>query len=146
MDDQREIKFRYILIYKDKIKIVFATLEEIEMGKMDEYLMSKSAKFREQDKVLVKDLYTGHHDKNDKEIYERDIMRLTDDNGQTFYTTVRWIDWNSGLSLVELKNWNKDIKNDLLIEPAGQYLANQEVIGNVIENPELLKWIYEKNK
>lgn len=71
----KNIKIRYILKHKGKIKVVFATIEEIEQGKMDEYLMQKSEKFRSEDNVIARNLWTNNTDKNDKEIYSDDIIK-----------------------------------------------------------------------
>ena len=73
---EREIKFRYILKHKGKIKIVYATLSEIEQGKMDEYLMQKSAKFRGEDELIARERYIERKDKSGKEIYDGDIVML----------------------------------------------------------------------
>jgi len=117
---QREIKFRYILKYKDKLRIVFATIEEIEMGKMDDYLMSKSALFREKDKIISRDLYTGIKDKKGKEIYEGDIMgNSLREKGEVKWEAIGF-NWGDNFSI-----GNGDI-DDI------------EVIGNIYENPELL--------
>ena len=71
--------------------------------------------------------YTGLHDKNDKEIYEGDILRF--DLSEMGYIELGFIEFiDSGF-------WMKS--------PNGQiHLPTQErreVIGNIHENPELLK-------
>ena len=127
---QRKIKFRYILKHKGKIKVVYATLEEIEQGKMDDYLMQKSEKFRNKNNVIARNQYVGRKDKNDKEIYEEDI---------TNYGVIKWceyLNWDTGGSLhpgFYFKSeegdldYHKGFDNDI------------EVIGNITEIPKLLK-------
>lgn len=142
MDKQREIKFRLridnkVVGYEKWYRSKKQTKDD-KTGAKAQWLYSKddkywNPKYIEHDE---KDQYTGLKDKNGKEIYGGDILRLVDDNGKTFDSTVRWINWDSSFRLVELKNWDKDIGTDLLIEPVGQHLAIQKVIGNIYENPE----------
>ena len=86
--------------------------------------------------------YTGLKDRNGKEIYEGDILRFTEvdeDSAwgaeKTYITQVKWID--------ELADWR-------VIFPSGRRTElhcilqipcfyDQEIIGNVHENPELLE-------
>lgn len=71
--------------------------------------------------------YTGLHDKNGKEIYEGDIVRA-------------WIDIGPGgemlgICQVIIENFGNNIQEWTYKEPG--FLP--EVIGNIHENPELLK-------
>jgi uncharacterized phage protein (TIGR01671 family) len=72
--------------------------------------------------ILVQ--YTGLNDKNGKEIYEGDILQLFNPK-QTFY-----VKFEDGCFLLEP-------------EPTGLFLYEEnkkaEIIGNIFENPELLK-------
>lgn len=70
--------------------------------------------------------YTGLKDKNDKEIYEGDLLKITD----TFHTYPMPVIWSEDCWTMEvegtygtLSEWNE----------AG------EIIGNIYENPELIK-------
>jgi len=67
--------------------------------------------------------FTGLKDKNGKEIYEGDIMN---DKGIKF--EVYWNQHNG--------NWSRKNISELL---AGETMKNSEIIGNIHENPELLK-------
>lgn len=73
---------------------------------------------------FVVEQYTGLKDKNDKEIYEGDIVQIYK-GGATY--EVAWMDKDGG--------WFCFSNNDDHYEPL--YHADFEVIGNIHENPEL---------
>ncbi|MEC0171676.1 YopX family protein [Paenibacillus graminis] len=75
-------------------------------------------------KEVVLSQYTGRKDRNDEEIYEGDIMRAYNDFGDVFsqLTVVRFDQ--------EKMEWKGVDWSDL---------KNEEVIGNIYENPELLE-------
>ena len=76
--------------------------------------------------------YTGLKDKNGKEIYEGDVLKNTEHN---FTFKVQWGMENESYA-GWAGNWNeKDFVSPLFNAP----LENCEVIGNIHENPELLK-------
>jgi phage uncharacterized protein TIGR01671 len=75
--------------------------------------------------------YTGLKDKNDKEIYEGDIIKWVDWSGHKRKTEVRYDEewkrfcvWLNGAETIGV---NKHLSNDI------------EVIGNIYDNPELTK-------
>ncbi len=77
--------------------------------------------------------YTGPQDKNGKEIYEGDIVRGKD--------SVRLIEYKDGRFVARKLNDSKNYQYDGIIT---RYLPQNwkdqfEVIGNIWENPELLK-------
>jgi len=126
---QQEIKFRYILKHKGKIKIVYATLEEIEQGKMDDYLMQKSEKFRNKNNVIARNQYVDRKDKNGKEIYSGDIIVLKMPASKTVITGI--IEYNINNAAFQINDggvYYKELVN----------VKNIEVIGNITENPKLL--------
>lgn len=65
--------------------------------------------------------YTGHNDKNNKEIYEEDI--------------VEWFSNNGKICMRMAVDWRKD---ETGYKPRGISNGNTLVIGNIHDNPELL--------
>lgn len=73
--------------------------------------------------------FTGLFDKNGKEIYEGDVIKL--DNEPNYYVI-----FEKGCFLgKEIKGWDSMVDNF----PIGLQSQIGEVIGNVYENPDLLK-------
>lgn len=70
--------------------------------------------------------FTGLKDKNGKEIYEGDIVKLEQ--------------WNPSIAEVvfDRGGFCFRFKKDDTYYPDGKYLEEGEVIGNIYENPELL--------
>ena len=108
----RPIKFRYrIKLATDEIHTEIVNLADLENGYLKEYIVPSC-------KILTKDQFTGLHDKNNKEIYERDIVESWDK-----------VSNNYGRSMVEWHNQGYWYFQD------GDEI---EVIGNKWENPELI--------
>ena len=68
--------------------------------------------------------YTGLKDKNGKEIYHKDIVR--------YYEELWTVEWNENSSSFEVLSLDKN-------EVMAMGDSRMEIIGNIYENPELLK-------
>lgn len=79
--------------------------------------------FRETDDCIVEQC-TGLKDKNEKLIYENDLLK--DNNG------IWQVKWNNEEGAFYI--WNK--KRDFYLSP---FIGKYEIIGNINENPELLE-------
>lgn len=83
--------------------------------------------------------YTGLKDKNDKEIYEGDVVRQyadCDEYGCDIYFRYL-IEWdNEQLAYCGNEIQSKGLTNDRYY---GTDMADYEIIGNIYENPELLE-------
>ncbi len=77
--------------------------------------------------------YTGLKDKNEKEIYEGDIIEWTTHSGNKYRFSVKYSNKYAQYIIVN----TKDISMEY--EPLGDF-ENIEVIGNIYDNPELLKY------
>lgn len=86
--------------------------------------------YKFQDKVLMQ--FTGLLDKNGKEIYEGDIVKFIDPNSfpEPFTEFTTEVFWCNRFSRFSLKNTHTDLSF---------LLDDIEVIGNIHENPALLK-------
>ena len=87
--------------------------------------------------------FTGLTDKNGVRIFEGDIVRLTDEHNEIEWTAVVVFgnpngeyNWGWQLKAIGEFDGNKDILLWVDMEESGAYC---EIIGNIHDNPELLK-------
>ena len=152
----REIKFRAVMQRLDGVKYVsqaysidnnLSYLFDFENNRWDIFLemITTEERFVElfpDDDEHLKDWthieniqYTGLKDKNGIEIYELDILQIELDWGYGPAKILSKVYFENGCFRAKALNSNEDT---LLIE-----LPPCEVVGNVYENPELLKEINE---
>ncbi len=90
--------------------------------------------------ILSSDLeimqFTGLLDKNGKEIYEGDIIKLEES-----YGVVSWIDTWACFKIISSETTSDMGQGNIQVDyPMSRYICcKQEVIGNVYETPELLE-------
>ena len=123
----REIKFRiWDVENKEMLKVQELDFEPTFYGgrvaiRPEQY----SDYFDTEDMILMQ--YTGLHDKNGKEIYEGDIVKIKyrdEDIGKVIYE-------HNGFS-IDVTNMNKNYGRVSFVNNF------MEVIGNIYDNPELL--------
>ena len=92
------------------------------------------------DKRYIVEQYIGLHDKNERKIYEGDILRVTGEDGESYVATVKWFG-DEGYPAFDLEGipaeWNYDANALATIFNSG--VETCEVIGNVHNTPELLE-------
>jgi|GEM_PF-2316030 len=140
----REAKFRYVLevansspddpAYYKWIETKIFTLEEVECGKFQEWI-EKEGYYDV--RVVAKNQYTDLKDKSRKEIYEGDIIEIDDDwkSGEGERGEVMWDGKNAMFRLFCYTKYG----GEGWFMPENKTWTKLKIIGNICENPELLK-------
>lgn len=114
------------------VKCMFFYDSEIEEFELNDALMNDYITAYPDEIVLIQS--TGLKDKNDKEIFEGDILACETDN-EVINLNVFW-DEEHALFMFESKKYNEQ-------EPLAELVENNtypfEIIGNIYENPDLLE-------
>ena len=92
--------------------------------------------------------YTGLRDKNGNEIYEGDILEYHDymwnfKADQIHIGVVRWQDWHGAFDCERRMIDGKEVKPEHGL-PGIQFKFQAKVIGNIYENPHLLKGVADE--
>lgn len=135
----REIKFR---VWNKLVSV----MEEVEAIEFKDLIEGREGVFTglhywidAKDCELIQ--YTGLKDKNGTEIYEGDILQ-EQEGMKGKYIIVPML---GGLSIHNLRNYGQK-HNELISYPTNDaqtsaWISEQEVVGNIYKNPELLKEI-----
>ena len=105
-------------------------------GNVEIYInKDKTIEVRSKDDKTIVMQSTGLKDKNDKEIYEGDVVKFPEFNGDIYITPVVWDKSCAcfGLSFSGKYPISFDYLEEFYTE-----LKDIEVVGNIYENPELL--------
>lgn len=133
----REIKLKYIWSNPTKTHFLseIFTLDEIESG--EQFMVLDNEPFFKNYRRVAILQWTGLLDKNDKEIYKGDIVRVNDDrDGDRTYEVIfeKGCYWGNCIYTPRITTPQKTLLCDL------DFFVNQskEIIGNIYENPELM--------
>lgn len=80
--------------------------------------------------------YTGIKDKNGNKVWEHDIVKINDDVKEFFQVNDGEVNYIGGCFVIGYKD---GIRNSLMTIVDVYYVLRGEVIGNIFDNPELLK-------
>lgn len=137
----REIKFRAWVETDDS---------EAEMMYFDKFEFDNGLWFssnKHVDKYHAIMQYTGLKDKNGKEIYEGDILRgskypFISEGKENYYALIQWSEDNAGFysyPIICSDRVRGGACEDHVFEDGQNSAKTFEIIGNIYENPELIK-------
>lgn len=128
----REIKFR--AFHKEQKRMFEVGAISFELKKV---FQKDGLSWRFDEVELMQ--FTGLHDKNGKKIWENDIVKLSFPSGELAF--IKWE--QSECKFVAYRRWSSQYGATLHV--CGNYLlrndfyADFEIIGNIWDNPELIK-------
>lgn len=118
---------------KEMFKDTFAITESGQVVIVEQGFVTDTPEYVFVDNLVIMQS-TGNTDENEKEIFEGDILAVETDDG-TLNVNVFW-DEGHALFMFESKQYNeKEALAELLEDDSYPF----EIIGNIYENPELLK-------
>lgn len=130
----REIKFS--CMWSDGEKWIDNRYSLVEMENGDHWNDMSDQPFMEQYKLKHKRQYTGQKDKNGKEIYEGDIVANAEIDGSYHKCIVRY---SERLAKFIFSPACEEWDFDRCVVGSPFHRKEYEVIGNIYENPELIK-------
>ena len=124
----REIKFR---AWNNVLNKMYSWNEFLDTNMKQTFIAPEST-------AMILMQYTGLKDKNGKEIYEGDIVKIDNDVASMFnIKSTGKVEYNNGLFLV--RNGDEiSILSSLFVLANTKYCLRGEVIGNIWENADLL--------
>lgn len=132
----REIKFEVVVLSRMDKKLIGIS-EPLKLEDVGFYLRKRKDNDKDCIEYYEYRQYTGLEDKNDKEIYEGDILKSEYESiGIPKRKNCHPVIWSNG-------RWDCDHSINDCCKPwrgdlNGHHLS-EEIIGNIYENPELLK-------
>ena len=129
----REIKFRGLTIEGNKM-----VYGDLLLYRVYPVIFDEDKEQHEVDATTVGQ-YTGLQDKNGKEIWEGDIVKVhfnLQNEAQHKIKKIKW--WDAGAAF-KIVTGKRGLKSGLRLHAAAIYKRKIEIIGNVYENPELLE-------
>ena len=135
----REIKYRMWNKKEKKMYQVGVLDFDYNQIYMTGYLNYTKSSYLYEDIELMQ--FTGLYDKNGKEIYESDIVQIDKDVAKTFDIYSKGIInyLNGGFIVTKNDGSYETIRSALLVLGDLNNIFRGKVIGNIYENPELLK-------
>lgn len=135
---KREIKFR-AWNKKDKVMVDVAAMNFGPSGLWSLIEDADDAELQLEDNYELMQ-YTGLKDKNGREIYEGDILKVTSEDGESYVATVKWFG-DEGYPAFDLAGipatWCYESNALATIFQEG--VETCEVIGNIFEDKQLLE-------
>jgi len=129
----REIKFR---AWNEVLEKMFSWSEFLNTNMKQTFIAPEST-------AMILMQYTGLKDKNGKEIYEGDIVKIDKDVAEMFQVNLKGVIKYIGGSFIVYDKSTYSLLSTMYNLTDCNYCLRGEVIGNIYDNPELLE--EEKN-